>query len=147
MQASSRTLTASKGSRYWYFPVPISVCPIRCMSISPSVKAEGANEWVSSRKSVSATPASAATRPAPILPLFVGTRQQDREDVQHDDAARVDQQLHGSEKRVVELKIDAGRREQYEQQVCGRTQNPLGRDGQNREDEDHRGEKGETGLL
>ena len=81
------------------------------------------------------------------FPLFVGTRQQDREDVQHDDAARVDQQLHGSEKRVVELKIDAGRREQYEQQVCGRTQNPLGRDGQNREDEDHRGEKGETGLL
>ena len=81
------------------------------------------------------------------FPLFVGTRQQDREDVQHDDAARVDQQLHGSEKRVVELKIDAGRREQHEQQVCGRTQNPLGRDGQNREDEDHRGEKGETGLL
>ena len=44
MQASSSTLTASKGSRYWYFPVPISVCPIRCMSISPSVKADGANE-------------------------------------------------------------------------------------------------------
>ena len=38
-------------------------------------------------------------------------------------------------------------RGQHEQQVCGRTQNPLGRDGQNREDEDHRGEKGETGLL
>jgi len=39
--------------------------------------------------------------------VALARREQDREDVEHRDAARVDEQLHGSEERVVELEIDA----------------------------------------
>ena len=75
--------------------------------------------------------------------VALARRQEDREDVEHRDAARVDEQLHGSEERVVELEIDARRAEEHEQQVGRRTQDTPRRDGQHgahRRKERQRGE-------
>ena len=78
-----------------------------------------------------------------VLRLVALTRRQkDRKDVQHRDAAGIDQQLHRAEERIVELEIDARRTEQHEQQVGRRAQDALGRHSQQsahgREDRQHR---------
>ena len=40
MQVNSRTLITSKGSRYWYFSVPIKAVPMTFWLISPPTKRE-----------------------------------------------------------------------------------------------------------
>ena len=46
MQVNSRTLITSKGSRYWYFSVPIKAVPMTFWLISPPTKREGPNECI-----------------------------------------------------------------------------------------------------
>ena len=70
--------------------------------------------------------------------------EQDREDVEHRDAAGVDEQLHGAEKRIVELEIDAGRTEEHEQQVGRRTQDTPRRNGQHGAHRDEDRQHGEN---
>lgn len=64
--------------------------------------------------------------------VALARRQEDREDVEHRDAAGVDQQLHRPEERVVELEVDARRTEEHEQQVGRGAQDAPGRHGENR---------------
>ena len=68
--------------------------------------------------------------------VALARRQEDREDVEHRDAAGVDQQLHRPEERVVELEVDARRTEEHEQQVGRGAQDAPGRHGENRADAD-----------
>ena len=70
--------------------------------------------------------------------------EQNREDVEHRDAAGVDEQLHGPEERIVELEIDAGRTEEHEQQVGRRTQDTPRRNGQHGAHRDEDRQHGEN---
>ena len=82
-----------------------------------------------------------------LLLIRIGTGQQDREYVQHDDAARIDGELYRTEERIVHLKIEACRGEKHEKQVGRRPQDPARSDGQHRADQNHRGKDKEDYLL
>ncbi len=56
--------------------------------------------------------------------LVVGaTREKNREDEQHHDAAGVDSNLDRAEELVAELEIEHGGSDQHEQQICGCAEN------------------------
>ena len=53
--------------------------------------------------------------------------EQNGEDVEHDDTARIDHNLYRTEERISQQEVDACRAEKHEQQVCGRTYHAFGR--------------------
>ena len=65
IHASSNTLTASNGSKYWNFPVPISAVPITCIETSSPTGCVAPNEWVRIRNMQSA--ARVNTRPQLVI--------------------------------------------------------------------------------
>ena len=86
-----------------------------------------------------AQPREELAPPEPVALAALHRGQQDREDVEHRDAAGIDQELHRPQKGVVELEVDARRAEEHDQQVGRRAQNPPCRNGEDREDDHHCG--------
>ena len=62
--------------------------------------------------------------------------EQDGEYVEHDDAPRIYHDLHGAQEGVSQEEVDAGRTEEYEQQIGGRTYHAGGGHRQQGEDGD-----------